>query len=375
MKRSAHARRAPRSRSRALGIDDPARRRRRGRPAGPAGTPFSFADGSTGAAPSATGSRCCRWRGGTAPTTARRPTSCAAAGARFGAERRQAGLGRRGRRRAPRRARQPEPARDRRQRPSTTSPRCARTWSTRTSQPSAHRRPGRRPAAHPLRPVRPARPKAAPEPRIAYHHPVLDRRVGVAADAPGAHRRRARRARRALRRRGRARRGRRASTSSTSSTATATCCHELLGARRPARRATAGSFEHRTAFLRDGRRRHPQPRSRAWRSACACRAFDFVPYRSRRRRRRRAGARRRARIRYAFGGDGTGPASRPRRAHRFLDAAGVELGIGLVCTHRRQPVLQPARPAAGVLPAVRRLPAARGSARRRRPADRGHRRL
>ncbi len=77
--------------------------------------------------------------------------------------------------------------------------------------------------------------------------------------------------------------------------------------------------------------------------------------------------------RYAFGGDGTGLGIDLAETHALLDrfdAARHRAGQH----HRGQPVLQPPRPAAGVLPAVRRLPAARGSAGGRRPPARRHRR-
>ena len=58
------------------------------------------------------------------------------------------------------------------------------------------------------------------------------------------------------------------------------------------------------------------------------------------------------------------PSTTPTSCSRALERIGHPLGL----PHRGQPVLQPAHPAAGALPAVRRLPAARGS---RSSASRG----
>ena len=152
---------------------------------------------------SPTGSRSCRWRAGTAPPTAARPTWCAGAGGASG----RAGAGlvwgeatavRAGR------AGQPAPAGARRVARSTTWPRSAGLLA-----------PGSgRPGCSSPTPGRWSRPEGAPRPRTAYAHPLLDARVGVGPDAvlatDGA-----RRPRRALRRRRGARRRRPASTSST----------------------------------------------------------------------------------------------------------------------------------------------------------------
>ena len=71
----------------------------------------------------------------------------------------------------------------------------------------------------------------------------------------------------------------------------------------------------------------------------------------------------------------TAPASASTSPRRTGSSTCVdELGIGLVCITGGQPVLQPAHPAARVLPAVRRLHAARRPAGRRGPHDRGDRR-
>ena len=96
-----------------------------------------------------TASPCCRWRAGTAPPTAARPTSCAAAG-RASAP---AAAGWCGARR-PRCGPTAGPTRTSScstSAPSTTSPRCAAL---------ARPGPGGRPPAHPLGPVRPARGRA-----------------------------------------------------------------------------------------------------------------------------------------------------------------------------------------------------------------------
>ncbi len=212
-----------------------------------------------------------------------------------------------------------------------------------------------------------ARPDGQPAPRTAYRHPLLDERVG-AGRRGGAQRRRARRA------------GRRyvdgavlARQAGFDFVDIKHChgylLHELLsGYDRPGR--YGGDLAGRTRFLRtvvDGiRARRPD-------LAIAVRLslFDLVPF--------SAGAdgvgvpETDGSYPYAFGGDGTGlgidltethAAARPprtaRRRARRRDG--------------REPVLQPARPAAGVLPPVRRLPAARGPARRRRPPARSHRR-
>ena len=131
------------------------------------------------------------------------------------------------------------------------------------------RRSLRRPAAHALRPLRAAvGERSQAEPRIAYAHPLLDRRfpAGVHDDE----RRRSRPAGRSLRRRGEARVATPASRSSTSSTATAisvTSC----SARARAPGKYGGSIENRTRFLRNVDRRHPRHGRPASASPSACR--------------------------------------------------------------------------------------------------------
>ena len=79
------------------------------------------------------------------------------------------------------------------------------------------RRSARRPAAHPLRPLLPPERSKPLEPRIAYHHPLLDAKFGIDPhdDSRRLDRRRARAADRRLRRRRRPGRTTSASSSST----------------------------------------------------------------------------------------------------------------------------------------------------------------
>ena len=166
---------------------------------------------------------------------------------------------------APRRPGQPAPAGHRRDHGSTTSPRCASLLAA---------GPGRRPAAHPLRPLRP--PATAPQPRIAY---------ATRSSTP------------------RRRRRRRACSPTTSSTSWSSDfvdaavlrrrpgfdfvdvkhCHGYLGHECSAP-STAGPlrrrFEGRTRFLREviaGIRARARPR----RSRVRLTAFDLVPVRGR----------------------------------------------------------------------------------------------
>ena len=119
--------RPPRPRS---GIELAVRRRGRDRPDAPLAQPVRRSAGGT------VGNRFCilpmeGWDG----TADGRPTELDRAPlAALRPERRQAHLGRRGRRRPPRRPGQPEPAADRATTPSTTSPSCATRWSTRTRE-------------------------------------------------------------------------------------------------------------------------------------------------------------------------------------------------------------------------------------------------
>ena len=170
-----------------------------------------------------------------------------------------------------------------------------------------------------------------------------------------------------------ARRATPASTSSTSSTATATCCTSCSArSTGPARYGGVVRAPHRVpahASSTGIRTRAPEPRSR--------RAPVGVRLRARTRPTPTASAcprpTRPRSPRYAFGGDGIGHRRRPHRGAplpRPVPRARHRARVH----HRGQPVLQPARPAAGVLPAVRRLHPARGSAGRRGADDRGHRR-
>jgi len=181
-----------------------------------------------------------------------------------------------------------------------------------------------------------ARPTGALEPRVAYHHPILDARApsdslvllsdddldglaetfvdaAVLAAGAGYHFVDIKHCHGYL-------------------------LHELLGAvDRPG--LYGGTFEHRTAFLRhvvDG------IRDRAPTLAVGVRlsAYDFVPF--------EAGADgvgvpaggREEAARFAFGGDGTGVGLELTDAHRFLELC-RELGIGLVCVTAGSPYYHP----------------------------------
>ena len=281
------------------------------------------------AAPRRTASPSCRWRAGTAPTTAAPPTSCAGAGrASAPAAPGSCGAARRSPC-APTVGPTPASSASARRRP-TTSP----------SSGPARARAGRRPPAHPLRPL------GASTPRPGRTDPLLDaRRTGAGAD-----RRRARRARRRLRRRRPARTRRRASTSSTSRRATATsstsCSAGPGAARRTGRAGSAPTIE----------------RVRAAAPGLA------VGVRLSRVRRRRPTA------------PGRTASASPRPTGDALRLRATPLGAARPARrrprlrHRRQPLLLPPRAAARLLPAQRRLPAARGPARRRGPAARRRRR-
>ena len=107
-------------------------------------------------------------------------------------------------------------------------------------------------------------------------------------------------------------------------------------------------------------------------SACGCRRTTSCPTRPTPTASVHPSPTRRASARYAFGARRVGHRGRPRRrapVPRPVSRARHRAGVH----HRREPVLQPAHPAAGVLPAVRRVHAARGSSRRRGADDRGHR--
>ena len=216
---------------------------------------------------------------------------------RFGAERRQARLGRRGRRRPARRPGQPEPAAS-----STTRTvddlAALRHGAGRRPPPRRRldRRPRRRPPAHPLGPVGPARRDARAAHRLPP--PVLDRRVGAPTPPRCS-----------------------PTTSSTSWSTTSSpppCwparpgfdfvdvkhCHGYLLPRAAVGGRPARPLRRRPrrphAFLRDGRRRHPHGAPPTWRSACGSRrSTSCRSARRRRRRRARLGRRRRTATRSA----------------------------------------------------------------------------
>ncbi len=142
--------------------------------------------------------------------------------------------------------------------------------------------------------------------------------------------------------------------------------HEFLSAvDRPGR--YGGDFENRTRFLREV---VAGVRAEAPGLAIGVRlsAVDWIPFRKgpdgRGEPEPFAGA-----YRHAFGGDGSGVGIDLTEPLRFLDLL-ASLDIRLAVHVGRQPVLQPAHPAAGPVPAVGRLPAAGRPAGRRRPADR-----
>jgi 2,4-dienoyl-CoA reductase-like NADH-dependent reductase (Old Yellow Enzyme family) len=181
-----------------------------------------------------------------------------------------------------------------------------------------------------------SRPTGASQPRIAYHHPVLDERVDSAAtvilsdadldtladtyvDAAAL-----------------------AADAGFNFVDVKHChgylLHELLGAvDRPG--AYGGSFEHRTAFFRqvvDGIR----ARVPALAIGVRLSAYDVVPY--------EAGpddvgapvADAAAVTRYCFGGDASGLGVDLTETHAFLDLCG-ELGVGIVCVTAGSPYYNP----------------------------------
>ena len=209
-----------------------------------------------------------------------------------------------------------------------------------------------------------------PAPRIAFRHPVLDARVGDRGRAPVSQRRRARGDRRALRRaraarqRGRLRLRRRQ-------------VLPRLPAARAARRAhappgpTAATFENRTRFLLDDRRRDPRGLPRASAIGVRVSIGDVIPF-------ARPGSER-------VGAPPTGPGAEPYRVRlrrrparpdrASTSASRCELLRLLGAARRpRWSTSRSARPtpartcSARGLPAERRLPAAGGSARGRRRA-------
>jgi 2,4-dienoyl-CoA reductase-like NADH-dependent reductase (Old Yellow Enzyme family) len=181
-----------------------------------------------------------------------------------------------------------------------------------------------------------SRPTGASQPRIAYHHPVLDTRVDTAATAVFSD----------------ADLDTLADTYVDAAALAADAgfdfvdvkhchgylLHELLGAvDRPG--AYGGSFEHRTAFLRrvvDGIR----ARVDALAIGVRLSAYDVVPY--------EAGpddvgapvADASAVARYCFGGDASGLGVDLTEAHAFLDLC-RELGVGIVCITAGSPYYNP----------------------------------
>jgi len=181
-----------------------------------------------------------------------------------------------------------------------------------------------------------SRPTGASEPRLAYHHPVLDGRVGADAavvlsdeDLDQLVETFGRAAMLAAR-------------AGYDFVDVKHChgylLHELLGAvDRPG--AYGGSFEHRTAFLR---RVVARIRDQVPRLAVGVRfsAYDFAPY--------EAGADgvgvpvdvARDCAKYAFGCDASGTGVHLALAHRFVETC-CELGIGLVCVTAGSPYYNP----------------------------------
>ena len=181
-----------------------------------------------------------------------------------------------------------------------------------------------------------SRPTGAAQPRIAYHHPVLDERVGANAEAllsdddldalvatyvDAA----------AL-----------AADAGFDFVDVKHChgylLHELLGAvDRPG--AYGGTFEHRTAFLR---RVVERVRTRVPSLGIGVRlsAYDFVPYEAADDGIGTPVRDARGLARYAFGADSSGIAGDLAHAHRVLDLC-RELGIGLVCITAGSPYYNP----------------------------------
>jgi 2,4-dienoyl-CoA reductase-like NADH-dependent reductase (Old Yellow Enzyme family) len=181
-----------------------------------------------------------------------------------------------------------------------------------------------------------SRPSGPPEPRIAFHHPVLDQRVPadatrVLTDDDLNHLVETFAGAAVL-----------AARAGFDFVDVKHChgylLHELLGAvDRPGE--YGGDFEHRTRFLR---RVVPRIRELAPSLAVGVRlsTYDFVPF--------EAGddgvgvpaGGAAAAARYAFGGDGSGTGIDLAETHRFL-ALCRELGIGLVCVTAGSPYYNP----------------------------------
>ena len=146
--------------------------------------------------------------------------------------------------------------------------------------------------------------------------------------------------------------------------------HELLSGARPRGRLRRLLREpHALSAL--GHRRHPSggTRTRRRRPALGVRHGTVRRRTHRRRRRRRNEQRRRIAGRSACS-DRRPRCARSRTRAQLLTLL-ESLGVRVDLRHRRQPVLQPARPAAGALSAERRLRCRPRIRRRRRAADRG----
>ncbi len=181
-----------------------------------------------------------------------------------------------------------------------------------------------------------SRPAGASQPLIAYHHPVLDRRVAAEAttvlsddDLDELVRRFVEAAVLA--------------TDAGFDFVDVKHCHgyllhELLGAvDRPG--AFGGSFEHRTAFLR---RAVERIRARVPELAVGVRlsAYDFVPYEADADGVGTPVSEADDVARYTFGGDASGEGIDLSETHRFLELCD-DLGIGLVCITAGSPYYNP----------------------------------
>ena len=331
----AHDRRAPRP-ARGARHRRPARRRRRGRPARTArARPSRSSTARPARTPWATGSRCCPWRGGTARPTDDPSDLVRRRWRRFGESGAKLVWG--GEAVAVRHDGRANPRQlviDR----TTVDDLAALRAELVGAHVAAHGSDdGLVVGLQLTHSGRWSRPTGASQPRIAYHHPVLDRRVAAEAtvvlsdddlDELVAD----------LRRRGRARGRRRLRLRRRQAL-------PRLPAPRAARRGRpAGRLRrvvrapHRVPATRG--RAHPRPRARRSRSACACRRTTSCPTKptptaSARRCPTHAevAATRSVATRRASAIDLT-------ETHRFLDLC-RELGIGLVCITAGSPYYNP----------------------------------
>ena len=275
------------------------------------------------ARPCRTASRSCPWRAGTARPTGARPTSCAAGGG-ASAPAAAASCGAR------------RPRSDPTAGPTRTSSCSDETTVDDLAALRALPRPGpgRRPAAHPLRPLRPTRGSARAAHRL--RHPVLDAR-GRRRRPPTCSATTSSTSWSSSTSTRRCWPARPASTSSTSSTATATCCTSCSAPTTGPGRY-GGDLAGRTHFLRSVvagiRARAPDAR----RSPCGCRCSTScrsapAPTAS-------GSPTRGGPYRYAFGGDGTGLGIDLTETHALLDLL-EQLGIGLVGTTAGSPYYNP----------------------------------